>query len=57
MKAILCANCAHPMTLTRVSNDMRNPGQQVFTCAQCRLIEIRAPHPEPQQHARRVGSS
>jgi hypothetical protein len=47
MKAIPCANCGYPMTLTRVSNDNRNPGQQILTCPQCRLIEIRAPEPSP----------
>jgi hypothetical protein len=42
--SISCANCARPMSLTRVSTDAQNPGQQVFTCGHCRLIEIRPPH-------------
>ena len=43
IKPVPCANCAKPMALTRVHNDPRSCGQQVFSCLSCRLVEIRAP--------------
>jgi hypothetical protein len=44
---VLCFYCANPMSLLRVSNDMRAPDQQVLRCTSCRLIEIRAPDDKP----------
>ena len=50
---VLCAHCAHPMTLTGESRDPRNLGQRVFSCPSCRLIEIRPPEAF-QQHCQAI---
>ena len=54
-RPVPCVNCARPMGLMRVSQDARNPGQRVFSCDFCRVIEIRAPQEAPE--ARSSGKS
>lgn len=56
VRPVTCANCARPMLLTKVSNDLRNPGQEVFSCPSCKLVEIRGPAPQEQRLARNMAS-